>query len=270
MQTKFFLILLLTLSLLLLGCNSTVLETAATAGTTQAETITKTTLPPETTVEPTTVETKPLHSPIYNSTYTAEQITAYFNEVVLSMEYNDGAGDVTLVQKWICPIYYYIYGEPTQEDIQVLNGLFEQLNQIPGFPGIYAAIEESAANLTFHFMDSAMLQESFSDILNGEYAQGATQFWYYTATNEIYNARIGYCTDIDQQTRNSILLEEVINTLGISDTVLRTDSIVYQYSDDNTALSDVDWIILRLLYDPAIKCSMNADDCAELLSALYF
>ena len=125
-------------------------------------------------------------------------------------------------------------------------------------------------NLSIHFLEPDAFDESFSDVINGEDAYGAAQFWYYTITNELYTARIGYRTDIDQKTRNSVLIEEIINTMGISDTVLRTDSVVYQYSNENTALSDVDLIILKLLYAPSVQCGMDAESCAEILRELYF
>jgi len=212
----------------------------------------------------------PEHCEFYLPQYTAEQITEYFNEVVLAVEYSDGTGNPSLVQKWLCPITYKIFGNPTQEDLAVLKALFVQLNQIPGFPGISPAPEGTVENLSFSFWPPEAFRNSFSSVVNGEDAYGATQFWYYTATNDIYTARIGYRTDIDQNTRNSILIEEVINTLGITDTVMREDSIVYQYSDDNTKLSDVDLVILKLLYDPAIQCGMNSDECAAVISQLYY
>lgn len=89
-------------------------------------------------------------------------------------------------------------------------------------------------------------------------------------SNEIYSARIGYRTDLDQMTRNSILLEEIVNMLGISDTLLREDSITYQYSNENLALSDVDWILLKLLYHPEILCGMDARSCGEVIEELYY
>ena len=174
------------------------------------------------------------------------------------------------MQKWIDPIYYRIQGEPTEEDLAVLNDFFAQLNEVPGFPGIHAATEQDPVNLTIGFWDQETFDAEFFDMLQGDYATGATQFWYYTNTNDIYTARIGYRTDISQEERNSILIEEIVNTLGITDTVLRTDSIVYQYSDENLALSDVDWIILKLLYDPAIRCGMDFDSCSRIIPELYY
>ena len=96
------------------------------------------------------------------------------------------------------------------------------------------------------------------------------EFWYYTDSNEIYSARIGYRTDIDQQTRNSVLPEEIVNMLGITDTELREDSLVYQYSNDNLSLSDMDWLILKLLYDPAISSGANAPVCRIVIENLYY
>lgn len=217
-----------------------------------------------------TEPTSPPHSQLYLPDYTALQIWEYFQEVVLDIEYTDGAGDATLVQKWTSPIRYRIYGTPTEEDYAVLTGLFAQLNAVPGFPGIYAAAEGETENLTLSFLEPDDFRTQFSDVIHGEEAYGATQFWYYIATNEIYSARIGYRTDVDQHARNSILIEEIINTLGITDTVLREDSIVYQYSDENTVLSDVDWIILQILYDPAIQCGMGAETCATVVQNLYY
>ncbi|MBQ5607799.1 MAG: DUF2927 domain-containing protein [Oscillospiraceae bacterium] len=224
---------------------------------------------PETMPEETET-TAPVHSALYLPEYAIQQVLEYFEEVVLHMEYTVGPGDATLVQKWKEPIHYHIYGNSTQEDLLVLTALFAQLNEIPGFPGIYAAADGEQENLTIRFLDSKNFNIEFSALLNGEDAYGAAQFWYYTATNEIYTANVGYRTDIDQSTRTSVLIEEIINMLGVSDTVLRTDSIVYQYSNDNTALSEIDWLILKLLYDPAIQCGMDVDGCRTVIQELYY
>lgn len=216
------------------------------------------------------VITDPPHSALYLPDCPQEKMLEYFSEVVLDVEYSDGTGDATLVQKWLSPIYYNYYGNPTDEDKAVLEALFAQLNAVPGFPGIYPAQNAYQENLSLNFLNKTEFNNQFLDVVQGEDAYGATQFWYWTATNEIYTGRIGYRTDISQQERNSILLEEIINTLGISDTVLREDSVVYQYSNDNLALSDVDWVILKILYDPAIQCGMSGAACTEILQGLYY
>lgn len=237
-------VLILLVSLLSAGCHSSLkpTEAAAVPSTTQ---------------------------PVYPDEDTAEQICAYFEEVVLDTEYSDGDGDTTLVQKWTAPIAYRVYGFPTEADLAVLNDLFRQLNQIPGFPGVYTAEVAGNEALQISFLEPDVFRDSFSAVVNGEDACGAAQFWYYIETNEIHTARIGCRTDIAQSERNSVLAEEIVNALGISDTLLREDSITYQYSNENTALSDVDWMLLKLLYHPQMQCGMQAEQCAEVISRLY-
>lgn len=219
---------------------------------------------------PTLETTVPLHSELYLSQCSLEELLLYFEEVVLHMEYTDGTGNPGLVQKWMAPMHYRMYGSPSDADLEVLNGLFKQLNSISGFPGIFPAEDGGPENVRIYFQDPGEFREMFSEAINHEDAFGAAQFWYYTASNELHTAQIGYRTDIDQSIRNSVLAEEIINILGISDTVLRQDSIVYQYSDDNRVLSEVDLLILKLLYHPMIQCGMDAEACAAVIRELYF
>lgn len=235
---------------------------------TQPETTTPTEPVTTTPTEPETTQT--VHSELYLEEYSVEQVIEYFEEVALDMEYTDGTGNTSLVQKWTEPIYYRIYGDATEEDLAVIDGLFTQLNTIPGFPGIYPPAEGDIHHMALNFMDQQTFQDTFSDFILGESAYGAVQFWYYTATNEIHTANIGYRTDVNQQERNSVLVEEVINGLGITDSVLRPDSVVYQYSNDNTCLSDMDFLILQLLYDPAIECGMDAEACRNAIRQIYY
>lgn len=273
---KKLLLILMTLSLAasLLACGA-----AHAPGTTapppSQTTVPETTVPetsvPETTVPVTTVPetTAPLHSDLYLEDCTPHMLLSYWDEVVLQMEYSDGTGNPALVQKWLFPILYRIEGEPTAEDLRVLETFFDQLNRIPGFPGIAMATGNQQENLTLSFLGPEDFRDRFSEVVGGEDAWGATEFWYYTATNEIYTARIGYRTDIDQLSRSSILLEEIVNTLGISDTVLREDSIVYQYSDSNLQLSETDWLILKLLYHPDMHCGVDAEASHAVIETLY-
>ena len=242
-------------------------ETATEPAPTETEPVETAPVPTETEPAP----TEPEHSELFLPEVSQEDMIAYFNEVVLDMEYSTGDGDPSLVQKWEQPIRYRIYGDPTEEDTAVLEQLFTGLNTINGFPGITPDDPEGPPeDLSIHFMNLDNFRLAFSDVIQGEYADGAVQFWYYSDTNVIYDGRIGYRTDIGQDIRNSVLLEEVVNSLGFNDTALRSDSIVYQYGSDVTALSDVDWLLLKLLYHPDIQCGMNADQCREVLERLYY
>lgn len=198
-----------------------------------------------------------------------DEVINYFCEVVLKTEYSDGVGDATLVQKWTDRICYRIYGEATEQDKLILTEFFQQLNEIEGFPGIVPAGENDLTDLALYFYDYESFNRSFGEFLNYEMADGAVQYWYYTDTNVIYDARIGYRTDVDQYTRNSVLLEEVFNGLGITDTVLREDSIAYQGFSQPQELSEIDWLMIKLLYHPKMKAGMNREECARLIREIY-
>lgn len=224
----------------------------------------------EETGETSATEQTPIHSAFYLEGYTAQQVITYFAEVVLDVEYSTGTGNVQLVQKWTQPLRYVIFGEATQTDRERLERLFARLNEIEGFPGIAPNGENELATFSLGFYDRTAFNRHFSSVVQGEEADGAVEYWYFNETNQIYDARIGYRTDVDQYTRNSVLLEEVINGLGITDTNLRPDSITYQGFSQTQELSDMDWLILRLLYHPDIKCGMNLEQCKAVIEALYY
>ena len=261
--------LILLLVLALCGCAAPVPETTAPE-TSIPETMLPETTIPETTVPATTAPTEPLHSVLYREGFEVEEILLYFQEVTNQIEYTDGTGDPSLIQKWLSPLIYRIDGAPTEEDLRVLEEFCQQLNAVPGFPGIREAQEDEYENLILSFLDPDSFRERFSDVVHGEDAWGATQYWYYTDTNEIHTAAIGYRTDIPQPDRSSIILEEIVNTLGISDSERRSDSIVYQHSNENLQLSDIDWLLLELLYHPDIAPAMEAEMCEKIIRDLYY
>ena len=100
-------------------------------------------------------------------------------------------------------------------------------------------------------------------------ADGAVTFWY--ENNEIYTAIICCRDDVGQYLRNSVILEEIYNSLGpVQDTVLREDSLIYQYYAEPQELTAVDELILKLLYHPDMRCGMNAAECEAVIRSLYY
>lgn len=259
--------LILALLLCLSGCGAAETVPPATEPTQTATT--EPPRPPEATQpEEPTDPAEPAHSELYIEGVTQAQMLRYFEEVVLNIEYTTSQNGI--LRKWTEPIAYRIAGEATGEDRKVLEGLFARLNQMPGFPGIYPVTEGQDANLNILFQNRENFNLVFSHVVNGENAEGAVEFWFYNATHNIHQGTVGYRTDIDQTTRNSVLVEEIINLLGISDTVLRSDSITYQYGSEVTEPSAVDWAILQMLYDEKMTCGMDKNACAVVLAELYY
>lgn len=257
---------------ILTGCGSSSSETAPTKPAIQSEpaylTEAPTTMPPvtEPATEPALAPPAPRHSPLYIDGISVEDLASYFNEVCLEAEYVN-SGDPSRLQKWTKPICYTIYGGATQEDLYVLRDFTAWLNTIEGFPGIWEAEDPMDANLRIHFGDANTMKTVLGDNFAG--MDGGVTFWYHN--DKIYDAVICCRTDIDQELRNSVILEEVYNGLGpIQDTNLREDSIIYTGFSMPQQLTGLDELIVKLLYHPKMKCGMDADECEEVIRQLYY
>lgn len=217
----------------------------------------------ETTAAETTV---PAHSPLYIPYLAVEDVLTYFNEVCLDAEFVNG-GDASLLQKWTAPIRYRVNGTPTAEDLNVLGNFTAWLNTVEGFPGIMESQGDDYVNLQIHFCSQAELLERMGESFTG--LDGAVTYWY--TENEIYDAIICIRTDLDQQTRNSVILEELYNGLGpVQDTDLRQESIIYSGFSTPQALHPIDELILKLLYHPHMHCGMTAQECETVIRKLYY
>lgn len=215
---------------------------------------------------PTETDTQPAHSEFYIPGLTADEVVEFFREVCLDREYGS-EGNAALVQKWMEPIAYRIGGEPTAADMYAVAGIVQQLNDIAGFPGLHEAEQGETADLEIWFCSADELVDRMGEPFDKNH-YGAATFWF---DDNVINKGVICCrSDIDQTERISVIMEEIYNILGpIQDTVLREDSIIYQYSNANLELSPVDVLLLRLLYHPDIRCGMDAGQCSEIIRQLY-
>ena len=253
---------------LLFGCAQTPPEPGTVPPTESAppETVPVETLPPETAAPTLPPETQPEHSALYIPGVEPADVILYFNEVVLDAEFTN-SGDPSVVQKWTCPIRFILIGDCTETDLEVLTGFTQRLNTIEGFPGISRTEEMAEANLRIHFCT----QEDMLQILGDHFwgMDGGVTFWY--ENNEIYDATICCRTDLDQELRNSVILEEIYNSLGpVQDTDLRPDSIIYSGFSQPQALTEIDGLLLKLLYHPDIRCGMTTEECEAVIRSLYY
>ena len=226
------------------------------------ETTASVTEPPDTTVE----ETEPIHSELYIPGVDVEDVIVWFQEVCLDAEFSSN-GNPSVIQKWMIPLRYQVYGEPTEEDLQILESFCELLNSIPGFPGIQEAQNLGETTLKIHFCS----QEDLISILGDQYwgVDGGVVFWY--QNDAIYDATICCRTDLDQEVRNSVIQEELYNGLGpVQDTDLRPDSLIYSGYSFPQEPTAVDMLLLKLLYHPDILCGMNLEACEAVIRQLYY
>ena len=240
----------------------------------ETEPETETETEPETEMETeseTQQETEPEagHSALYLSDVPVEDVITYFNEVCLDCEYVL-SGDPSYVQKWVTPIYYSIDGGCTPKDLAKVEEMAALLNEIEGFPGIYPADEETEANMRIHFWSFKLMMEEMGHYVNGDESDALFHFLY-NGNNEIFDVEICVRTDVDQRSRDAFILHELCNSLGPGqDSMLRTDSIIYQGHITAKELTDVDLLLLQLLYHPDMLCGMDAAACEQVIRSLYY
>lgn len=221
------------------------------------------------TVPTTTPDTIPVTEPeeirFHIPDLSVEDVILYFNEVCLDAEFSD-SGNPSLLQKWDSPIHYRIQGSPTETDLEVLDRFTQWLNTMEGFPGIHPTDDPIAANLNIHFCTQAEMVSLLGE--NFQYMDGGVTFWY--MDNRIYDAIICLRSDLSQEVRNSVILEELYNGLGpVQDTSLRPDSIIYAGYSEPQNLTPIDRLLLQLLYHPKLSCGMDAEACAQVIRQLY-
>lgn len=224
--------------------------------------------PAWTDTEPAWEDTEPvqLHSQLYIPGLDVEDVILYFNEVCLDAEFTV-AGDPTKLQKWTVPIAYYVDGSCTEEDLAVLYDFVDWLNALEGFPGMYPTYEAWNSDLEIHFCTEEEIVERLGDDFLG--CDGGVTFWY--ENNEIFEEIVCIREDISQHVRNSVLLEEIYNGLGpVQDTNLRPDSIIYAGYSEPQSLTQIDELILKLLYHPAMQCGMDREQCEAVIRELYY
>lgn len=224
---------------------------------------------PELTPEPTAV---PEHSTYYLPGYGFEEVFEAFREVTLSSEYPT-EDYVPVLHRWASPIYYYLTGEYTEADGELIDLFFGLLSYLPGFPGAAKAPDEDHANMLLRFCGEEEFFERISDFLTENEMEGAVEYWYAPETNELVRAEVFYRSDAltGPEQRTSVLLEEIINGIGATnDTLYREDSILYQYGSEVTFPSDMDWTIIQMIYDPALRPGMDEEACKEALRGVYW
>jgi len=178
-----------------------------------------------------------------------------------SAEYGDEKNRLT---RWTEEILIYAGGDPTQEDLFMLDDFIGQLNSgVENLPLIRRVPSRARANITMYFVPLSEMARYVSGYV--DQSLGMVTYWY--LDDELYEAEIGIVSDVTtQEERNHLIQEELVNGLGLgNDQTLYENSIIYQYAADAACLTDIDWLMLKMLYSELLSPGMSADDAWEIL-----
>ena len=185
-------------------------------------------------------------------------------------ERNDGNLKKTGLFRWNKPIHVYAEGNPTRADLSFLDDfLMELAFRVPTLPPIARVSSKSKANLTIYFVPQKQMNQTTR-------AMTVRDEWWVayhldTKNNLIQEALVISATDLgDQQDRNYMMLQGLTYDLGLSVKHSKyDDSIMHQDWIRVQKLSEVDWLMLNMIYSPLVKPGASSQSVKKTLEKEY-
>ncbi|MBO4324820.1 MAG: DUF2927 domain-containing protein [Lachnospiraceae bacterium] len=233
---------------------------------TETPTVTPTSTPtPTAAPTPTPVPDNKMHPEEYG--YTAEQVLLYFLETGLQAEYTNGK-DYNYIKKWTAPVIVSVEGNPDEDDYAVMNKLFEGLNKVPGFPGIRFKNNGEDYRLVIRFLDDDSYKQYAYQAIGDVNTDGYSLIYFYDG--EISTAEIGIRTSLTRTNKNHVILEEIVQSLGIqNDSYSYPDSLFYQGYNEPQEPTVLDWLLVEFMYRDEIKPLMRAEQVMEAAEQIF-
>ncbi|WP_338103148.1 DUF2927 domain-containing protein [Methanolapillus millepedarum] len=187
----------------------------------------------------------------------------YLNDSGHSVDFKDGLNfiyevqlsRVQTVEKWMVPIRIKYEGNPTKEDIAVLNKVIKDFNKIDGFPGIKIVNKDENVLLIYAPQEDLPEIQQKYHLTNLTIDKGVCQR--FSEDGEIKRAIIIIESDVDQKTKNSVVLHEIFHMIGFYGHSALNTSVINQIGESVPKLSAVDTLAFQMLYCPEIKIGMT-------------
>lgn len=184
-----------------------------------------------------------------------------------SAEYEDTTGGH--LTRWEDSIRLYVGGHPTRADLEELDDfLLELALRVPLLPNITRTNREAEADITIYYVPLSSVGSYVRNYVEGNW--GYFNF-FHNGAYQRYKGLIAIATDVtNQRQRNHIMREELVGVLALgNDHELYEDSIVYQPWTEVQDLSEVDWLMLNMIYSPYVSCGMTYEQAYAALYSVY-
>ena len=200
------------------------------------------------------------------SQYTSKQVLTLFDEVALKSEYTDTTGahpSHNLVRWADRTITYSIIGEDISEDIYtaIADALVE-LDDISYTPSFQ--LDETGSGALQIYVGG----ETANQMLSRYNATGLSTISYDKTVGSIVKGTIYLQDQYQTPSRTKhVVLEELTQVLGlVNDAVEFQDSIFYDGFSSLTKLTDIDKLLIEMLYSDAVKPNMTPPQCKANLA----
>ena len=213
--------------------------------------------PRPTTVKPTA--TTPAITP--SGPYTQAEID-YFLEVALGAEFGESE---QVIKKWTKDVRIDVLGAPTEEDLQTLDRVVEEINNL--IDGVEMVVVDRNPNVEMHFAP----EDEFKSIEPNYVPVNYGFFWsYWNRGNEFTKSRLLISTDeVTQAERSHLIREEVTQLLGLMiDSNRYEESIFFEGWTETSNYAEIDKSVIEMLYRDDIEPGMTTSEVVEILEEL--
>ncbi len=174
-----------------------------------------------------------------------------------------------VLMRWKNPIVIHVGGVPTGEDLIWLDEFIQLVNEaVPHMPTVSRTARESRASITMWFGPLDELKDHITDYQPDNWGYA---YYFYNGRNVITRGEVVIASDVTtQRERNHLIMEELLCLFGLTnDHDCQSDSILYQPWTDVQELNPIDWLMLQMLYDPAVSPGMGTEQAIPLLKQTY-
>lgn len=194
----------------------------------------------------------------------------YFCDIALGFEFGN-AEEVT--RKWNQPMKIFVDGTPTEDMLQELDSIVNELNSL-FTDGFYIEIVEEANESNFqvvlsnaeYYVENYNVNQSYTDSNWGLFTI------YYNSNNYLQSGHM-YVDIVRAGTlaQKHLLREELTQALGLAkDSTQYMDSIFQQVWTTTTRYAEIDKDLIWLLYHPDMIAGLNELQVRELLVDLLY
>ncbi|MGJ0486048.1 MAG: DUF2927 domain-containing protein [Methylomicrobium sp.] len=200
-----------------------------------------------------------------------------FIEIAMFNEYSPGSAGI---RKWTTPIgYFFVHRTGDQVLHEKLARMhLEQLSEITGL-SIKPAPTQKSANLLIIFSTEAQLQnELLNDFGISNKQQRETLFrrsvcvGHFALAGDASISRAVVIIPVDRASAHAKLVdcivEEITQVLGLPNDSEKVFPSIFNDKSVDSLLSGLDYLLLKMLYDPRIKTGMNLQQAAPVLKTI--
>ena len=171
--------------------------------------------------------------------------------------------------RWGDPMTIYADGAPTRSDLSELDSFLTLLAfRVPELPPIRRVDNPAEANVVIHYLKLSEIRELETGYVEGNWG---FQTYTYHADGQIFKAQIWLARDkTGLAGRTHMMREGLVSILGLTNVhTSYTDSILHQGWSTRQNLSEVDWLMLNMVYSAHVSPGWSWPQTRDALSAFY-